>query len=224
MPPVWGSMCQSEEIQTNGILIYKLDSRTGWTIWVHDNRQTLSKPLPLITPAVGKYWIFTFAYSTLASRWWYESIWIRGPADQPVLSSQLIHLLIQPLLTSSPLCSKKSRTEHHWKSRCWLSERYTPAQMGRFASFFYSVSLDPRASNPLISNDILAVILPCANISINSYLIKKPCFSMLIVLFPPSCHTSFFLFYSCLEGVFPIKLHYLHGLWCHKRCYSTILY
>lgn len=75
---------------------------------MHDNRQPLSKRLPLITPANGKYWIFTFAYSILSSQWWYESIWIGGPAYQPVLSSQLIHLLIQPLLTPSPPCSKKS--------------------------------------------------------------------------------------------------------------------
>lgn len=34
----------------------------------------------------------------------YES---EGPADRPVLGSQLIYLLIQLLLTSSPLCSKK---------------------------------------------------------------------------------------------------------------------
>lgn len=51
-------------------------------VWVHDNRQPMSKPLPLITPADGKYWIFTFAYSILASRWRYESIWIGGPADR----------------------------------------------------------------------------------------------------------------------------------------------
>lgn len=77
----------------------------------------MPKPLPLITPADGKYWIFTFAYSILASRWRYESIWIGGPADRPVLSSKLIHLLIQLLLTSSPLCSKKSQCRESWERR-----------------------------------------------------------------------------------------------------------
>lgn len=51
-------------------------------VWVHDNCPPMSKPLPLITPADGKYWIFTFAYSILASPWRYESIWIGGPADR----------------------------------------------------------------------------------------------------------------------------------------------
>lgn len=78
---VWGSVCQSEWIQSNGVLIYKcLHSDNTWheeqywmrAVWVHDNRQRTSKPLPLITPADGKYWIFTFAYSILAAL----TIWI----------------------------------------------------------------------------------------------------------------------------------------------------
>lgn len=64
-------------------------------------------PLPLITPADGKYWIFTFAYSVLDSL----TIWINmNQRALPIsLSSapRLIHLLIQLLLTSSPLCSEK---------------------------------------------------------------------------------------------------------------------
>lgn len=136
-------------------------------VWVHDNRQPMSNPLLLITPAHGKYWIFTFAYSILASHLaiWISMNWRALPTGCPQLPTNpsvdpavinILTSLFQKVSMQSIIGASPSDTQQHKQGLVHPGSR----------SFFTAGMYHCAPLNPLISNDILAVIFHCANISI----------------------------------------------------------
>lgn len=160
----------------------------------------------------------------------YES---EGPADRPVLGSQLIYLLIQLLLTSSPLCSKKFPFSRLSQERrcCQLTQLCTNRAQcilapDCFLFFFFFPAVDVLLLESTHFKWHFNCITPLCKYQYKAVetLTWLKCFFFFVLLFLLSLVSCHIFLCSCLEGVYSIKLHYLPGLWGRSGCCSAIFY